>query len=275
MPNTPIDYTNQTFGSLKAIKSTKQKYHRSTVWELECIKCDSIIFKAPHMLSPESTCGKLECRIGTSIRDLTGCKFDKLTVLNFIDISKNRQVIWNCLCVCGNKRALKASRLVSGNATHCGCLRIEKSYKLPGAAAWNSKWRHFLTDSCNSRNLPNQFSKEDFVKITSKKCFYCNKEPKPYSPYANERGEIRPSHKLITTQETIDRSWIKINGIDRVNNEVGYLTNNSVPCCWECNQMKGSLPFYEWCGFIDKFRAGFMEEIIVKMKKEGIRIPNK
>ena len=31
------------------------------------------------------------------------------------------------------------------------------------------------------------------------------------------------------------------NGIDRVNNEVGYIDGNCVPCCWTCNRLKRDL----------------------------------
>lgn len=45
-----------------------------------------------------------------------------------------------------------------------------------------------------------------FTNLLSSKCYYC--------------GEIGKM------------------GIDRLNNDIGYTTNNSVPCCWICNFMK-------------------------------------
>lgn len=41
-------------------------------------------------------------------------------------------------------------------------------------------------------------------------------------------------------------------GIDRVDNESGYLPNNCVPCCGECNRMKGKLPRDE---FVTRIRC--------------------
>jgi hypothetical protein len=36
------------------------------------------------------------------------------------------------------------------------------------------------------------------------------------------------------------------NGIDRVDNNRGYVTDNVVPCCGQCNFAKGSLTMAEW-----------------------------
>lgn len=33
-----------------------------------------------------------------------------------------------------------------------------------------------------------------------------------------------------------------INGLDRVDNSIGYIESNVVPCCYICNKMKGELP---------------------------------
>ena len=32
-----------------------------------------------------------------------------------------------------------------------------------------------------------------------------------------------------------------MNGIDRINNAIGYINNNVVPCCWKCNRFKGNM----------------------------------
>lgn len=51
---------------------------------------------------------------------------------------------------------------------------------------------------------------EDFWKIKTSDCRYC--------------GEIGSGEKP--------------NGIDRLNNEIGYIVENCVPCCYSCNIMK-------------------------------------
>lgn len=52
-----------------------------------------------------------------------------------------------------------------------------------------------------------------------------------------------------------------INGIDRVDNNKGYISGNCVPCCKTCNFMKGKLSYDK---FIEKIKQ------IVKNKPKGI-----
>lgn len=58
--------------------------------------------------------------------DLTGRKFDRLTVVEFSGKTKQRKIQWKCLCECGNETIVTADRLRSGGTKSCGCLRKEK-----------------------------------------------------------------------------------------------------------------------------------------------------
>jgi hypothetical protein len=60
---------------------------------------------------------------------------------------------------------------------------------------------------------------EEFQKIVSQPCTYCAGLPKT-------RGDR-------------DKNF-KYNGIDRKDSKMGYTLVNSVPCCQECNFIKGN-----------------------------------
>lgn len=77
------------------------------------------------------------------------------------------------------------------------------------------------TDNAKIRNIEFSLSTEDFSKLVFGDCYYCNKEP------INDIG-----NKLKTTI---------YNGIDRVDNSLGYTKDNSVTCCTICNFMKRDL----------------------------------
>lgn len=57
--------------------------------------------------------------------DLTGQKFNKLTVLHKTNKRKNGSVVWQCLCDCGNKCEVTSSSLRTGRTKSCGCLKKE------------------------------------------------------------------------------------------------------------------------------------------------------
>lgn len=76
------------------------------------------------------------------------------------------------------------------------------------------------------RGLEFELTFEQFLKITAQKCHYCG-EP--------------PAQKHI-----VNRKWqtaFIYNGIDRINNSMGYTNLNCVPCCKICNTMKGTLDY--------------------------------
>lgn len=59
--------------------------------------------------------------------DLTGQKFGKLTVIEYVG-SKNNRAIWRCKCSCpeGNEVIVPTTHLKSGHTQSCGCFLKEK-----------------------------------------------------------------------------------------------------------------------------------------------------
>lgn len=53
--------------------------------------------------------------------DLTGLKFERLTVIKYLGCSK-----WLCKCDCGKEIRTNGYGLRSGNTKSCGCLRTER-----------------------------------------------------------------------------------------------------------------------------------------------------
>lgn len=62
-------------------------------------------------------------------KDLTGKRFDRLTVLkrveDYISPKGQRKVQYLCECDCGNQVIVTSSQLTSGKTKSCGCLSIE------------------------------------------------------------------------------------------------------------------------------------------------------
>lgn len=54
--------------------------------------------------------------------DLTGMKFNNLTVINRAENAKGGVARWNCLCDCGNYVIVRGSNLKSNAVKSCGCL---------------------------------------------------------------------------------------------------------------------------------------------------------
>lgn len=57
------------------------------------------------------------------LEDLTGQRFEKLTVTKYLGKDKYYNKIWECQCDCGNVVPVRQGHLRSGHTTSCGCNR--------------------------------------------------------------------------------------------------------------------------------------------------------
>jgi hypothetical protein len=57
--------------------------------------------------------------------DLTGKRFNKLTVVGKVGTNKYRHILWECQCSCGNTTKTIGTSLKSGKTKSCGCIKHE------------------------------------------------------------------------------------------------------------------------------------------------------
>lgn len=69
----------------------------------------------------------------SKIIDISGNKYNKLTVLSFDHIGKRRKTYWKCKCDCGNIIVLRKDEFIYPYSTvkSCGCWHKEESSKRP------------------------------------------------------------------------------------------------------------------------------------------------
>lgn len=61
----------------------------------------------------------------TTFKDLTGQRFERLTVVRRDSPEGARNVRWQCLCDCGEYTVVTTGNLLNGSVKSCGCLRRE------------------------------------------------------------------------------------------------------------------------------------------------------
>jgi hypothetical protein len=137
-----------------------------------------------------------------------------------------RYTAWKCECDCGVIFTIRTKEIKKGRKS-CGCLtRLARYRKLPPDIAMiNFKYRHYIT-SAKKRNLSWELDKKQFTNLIFGNCTYCGVEPSLIVKRLNET--------------------ISINGVDRVNNEIGYSIDNVVSCCKICNYAKSNLTYNEF-----------------------------
>jgi hypothetical protein len=170
-------------------------------------------------------------------KEMLGKTFNKLTIISFAvykdrKTTKSRDAFWNCNCSCGTKNVLVSnSNLISGHVKSCGCYMIEKlkvlhKNNIKLHAPFYSVLKEY-TNGAKIRNLSFDLNETQFKKITKSNCYYCN-EPPSTIKYKNGKYEFKGEPYIY-------------NGIDRVDNDKGYILENCVSCCRDCNWMKGVL----------------------------------
>ena len=63
------------------------------------------------------------------IKNITGQKFNNLTVIEFDKTNHNGASVWKCRCDCGKIISVTSNHLQRGQTKSCGCLTAVKSYE--------------------------------------------------------------------------------------------------------------------------------------------------
>lgn len=193
--------------------------------------------------------------------DIIGYKIGRLTVIRFIGVEKaqhkdriRNKYMYECMCECGQTSKVNKSNLMSKSTLSCGCLQKERSLighqkqkgvsrphmqKPNGESVLHSS---FLTykNGAKKRSLSFEINEDEFADLTSQNCNYCGSEPK----------DVKLKKDSFSVR--------KMNGVDRLDSNIGYTLSNSVPCCKICNYMKQDLTvdqFYSHLKRIIDFRS--------------------
>ena len=78
----------------------------------------------------------------SSIKDLSGKKFGRWTVLGFSykkTLGKYHYQMWKCVCNCGTTKIVDGTSLKKGNSISCGCLTKESVPKGKDHYQWKEK----------------------------------------------------------------------------------------------------------------------------------------
>lgn len=175
--------------------------------------------------------------------DRKGQKFGRLTVLSLVPLcslkTRRRVVFWLCACDCGNLCTTSAVNLKNGHTKSCGCLKKEVMFKrnsLPyGMACFKYKINTYKKRAKKS-NIPFNLSNDDFLELSQGDCHYCG---------------IKPTARNRKIYETFNGQFL-YNGIDRINNDLGYTVENCVPCCSMCNRAKYTHTYQEFLEYLDR-----------------------
>jgi hypothetical protein len=158
-------------------------------------------------------------------------------------VGKNKT--WIVVCTCGeDKRFWKYSSIFHQKT--CGCGTDSVGYTKEQRRMLNSRV-HSYKSGANKRGLDWSLSYEEFYELSIGNCAYCDLPPRELNYFENA-----PSLQ----KESPNRDWskytIKFNGVDRVDSNLGYFSDNCVTCCTYCNRAKSDMSFEEFKSHIER-----------------------
>ena len=162
-----------------------------------------------------------------NMKDITGRRFGRWTVLSVAGKNSYGAYMWNCVCDCGTRRAVAGHTLRRGLSMSCGCLGAEHRLKAV-------------------RDKPKGKSNDRLYSVWSGMVDRCHNSASKYYDRYGGRGitvcaEWRDNYDAF-------KKWAYSNGyndsvskyqctIDRIDNQLGYSPDN---CRWvdmtvQCN----------------------------------------
>lgn len=121
MPRKREDLTGRKFGRLTVVGYDRTDSHGDTYWlcECDCGNPNTISVIRNSLISGGTkSCGCL----AHEPEDLTGRRFNYLTVLGFAGRDRESKARWHCRCDCGAETIVDGWNLKSGHVKSCGCL---------------------------------------------------------------------------------------------------------------------------------------------------------
>lgn len=145
------------------------------------------------------------------------------TITSLPYIKEKKKVI-DVKCNCGKTKTTLLSPLLHGR--NKGCKKCSPQHKRTAeqlqSAIVNKIYLAYKTQA-KERNYSFSISLDQFKSLIFQNCFYCG---------------ATLSNIKKTKVKNNEATFVKYNGIDRLDNLIGYEINNCVPCCKTCNIMK-------------------------------------
>lgn len=237
---TRINLIGKRFGKLIVVGKSGVNKHGNTLWICRC-DCgnDSIVSNNNLQSGNTKSCGCLRrANLNNAFKAIPieiGTRYGKLIVVKYAGRGKSGEILWYCRCDCGKQKITSSSSLKQGQVKSCGCLR--KFHR--GQSAFNAIL-HDMKKEAKRRNHKWGLSIIQFKELINSPCAYCGMPP-----------------SNIKRSPCLNGSYT-YSGIDRIDNDKGYTTDNVAPCCIICNKgkmTKSLSEFIEWIKTIVLFNG--------------------
>jgi hypothetical protein len=231
-----IDLSGKRFGRWTVVRYTRKTSDRKSLFLCLCDCGREKEVAGTNLRSGDSkSCG---CFMLETVRrsraDLSGHWFNGIFVLWRSEFRYARERLWLCYCYCGTLFHTTSDCLKRGVTKSCGCLRRKlaglRSSVVPGSVVGSILCRY--KQGARYRGLDFDLSLGDFSNLVKSPCYYCGQPP--------SMGIVRDARSEM------------FGGIDRLDNDKGYVMGNVVSCCTTCNKAKRDMSYKDFLIWINR-----------------------
>jgi hypothetical protein len=171
----------------------------------------------------------MKYKIGTKIGKLTIVDYDSNKCYYYFKCDCNE-------CFVGTTQTIKAKQSLLQKYKTAGCklcMNVVRRQHLSDAELFLPIYKQYKRGSTKRfKDRVFKLTLEECISMFKSKCFYCLVDPS---------NSIKVGQRIINYQ-----------GIDRLEQDKGYTTDNVVPCCKTCNYSKNTLDYKNFIEHITK-----------------------
>ena len=196
-------------------------------------------------------------------KDYAGQRYGMLVALYYtgekqVFPSGKAKRIWLLRCDCGREVTRTTQSLCNWARlsldkraqAHCGC-KLEHGSESIAYEIWSAEYSD------------GDISFEQFLELSQQNCYHCGSEVKDSGRNKIRRESLRVGGKRVSKNRPIGASFI-YHGLDRINNEIGHVLDNVVPCCWPCNNLRGARELTQFLEHITKIITNYTNRNIIQ-----------
>jgi hypothetical protein len=179
--------------------------------------------------------------------DLTGMTINGINVIKINRIISGKEgkrrgsINWEAKCSCGIIYFPTSQNIKNG--TKCGICYVPTGKPNIGNRKTDPKLASLrglinrYKQTAKRRKYEWMLSEQESIDFFTGNCYYCGIPPcNNYNVYRSKSGKFRSG-----CVNRLEQGHIITNGIDRVDNCIGYMLSNCVSCCKSCNYAKNEL----------------------------------
>jgi hypothetical protein len=179
--------------------------------------------------NPETPFCSKKCWYNSQLKSLVGKRYGRLLVSE--RTRRNQTTLYTCQCDCGKSVEVTHTNLSEGTQS-CGCLITETrgSERKPLKDVVSRALLNVYKRNAKKRHYEWSLPYDKFIELINGDCYYC-------------RASLS---NTFTWRYKYETASLAFNGIDRLDNTIGYTIDNCVSCCRICNSAKGELSLDEF-----------------------------